>query len=111
MKHEGTLNNIALGLGVAVLGFAVYRYFAQQRAAGGSAAALGPNAGSTWQTLTFPLGTATGGTNTIGGIDQVYTSTSWNPDAISAQIGADTVAAMGAAGQGILNTYGFTVPQ
>lgn len=109
MKRGNTMNNLALGLGVAVLGFVVYRAFAQQRASSG-AAALGPNAGATWQTLTFPLGSATGGTNMTAGLDQVYSSTSWNPDAISAQIGADTIASMGAAGQGMANQYGFTLP-
>ncbi|WP_186289112.1 hypothetical protein [Burkholderia gladioli] len=110
---KDTANNIALGLGVAVLGFALYRYFSVQAGAGqGAAAAAGSTAasgsgGALWQGLTFPLGTATGGVNMNGTLDQVYSSTSWNPDAISALIGQDTIAAMGAAGQSTLNSWGF----
>ncbi|WP_186082802.1 hypothetical protein [Burkholderia gladioli] len=108
---KDTANNIALGLGVAVLGFALYRYFSGQASAGQAAASGGSAAsgsgGALWQGLTFPLGTATGGVNMNGTLDQVYSSTSWNPDAISALIGQDTIAAMGAAGQSTLNSWGF----
>ncbi|WP_321797130.1 hypothetical protein [Burkholderia sp. BCC1988] len=105
------LNNLATGLGVAALGFALVQYFRAKSsgasAAGNAAIAANPNAGSIWQTLTFPLGDASGGVNMTGTLDQVYSSTAWNPDAISAQIGADTVAAMGQAGQGMGNSWGF----
>lgn len=108
---KDTANNIALGLGVAVLGFALYRYFSVQAGAGQAPASSGANSsgsgGALWQGLTFPLGTATGGVNMNGTLDQVYSSTSYNPDAISALIGQDTIAAMGAAGQSTLNSWGF----
>ncbi|CAN0621112.1 conserved protein of unknown function [Burkholderia multivorans] len=110
------MNNLAMGLGVAVLGFAVIQYFkgAKARSSAGGASlpvsaytSSGGGDAAAWQTLTFPLGQATGGVNMNGMLDQVYSSTSWNPDAISAQIGADTQAAMGAAGQGTGNSWGF----
>lgn len=102
------LDNLATGLGVAVLGFAVMQYFKSQKARNtGLSTVTNPNAGASWQSLTFPLGTATGGVNMNGSIDQVYSSTSWNPDAISAAIGADTLAAMNQTGQGTLNEWGF----
>nr|WP_057927247.1 hypothetical protein [Burkholderia ambifaria] len=114
---KDTLNNVALGLGVAALGFALMKYFQSARgsSSGTGAAGLGapigtttnPNAGSLWQSLTFPLGTNTGGVNVSGNVDQVYSSTSWNPDDISAQLGADAIAAMGAAGQSTANVWGF----
>jgi hypothetical protein len=103
-------NNLAMGLGLAVLGFALVRYFRGQSSSASSASAAAfnaPNAGAVWQTLTFPLGQATGGVNMTGGLDQVYSSMSWNPDALSAQIGNDTAAAMGAAGMPDINQYGF----
>lgn len=102
------LDNLAMGLGVAVLGFAVVQYFKGQHARNvGTSTVINPNAGALWQTLTFPLGTATGGVNMNGYVDQVYSSTSWNPDAISAAISADTLAAMNQTGQGTLNEWGF----
>ncbi|MCA8355181.1 hypothetical protein [Burkholderia cepacia] len=112
---KDTMNNLALGLGVAALGFALLKYFQSARggSSGSSAAGLGapisasPNAGALWQNLTFPLGTNTGGVNVAGNVDQVYSSTSWNPDDISAQLGADAIAAMGAAGQSTANVWGF----
>ncbi|MDN7873865.1 hypothetical protein [Burkholderia aenigmatica] len=114
---KDTINNVALGLGVAALGFAIVKYFQSARSASGGssggsiAAALGATsgggAGAAWQALTFPLGTNTGGVNVAGNVDQVYSSTSWNPDAISAQLGADAIAAMGAAGQSMDNVWGF----
>ncbi|WP_322084097.1 hypothetical protein [Burkholderia sp. BCC1972] len=105
------LNNLAMGLGVAVLGFAVVQYFKGQQARNtGLSTLTNPNAGATWQSLTFPLGTATGGVNMTGGVDNVYSSTSWNPDALGAAIGQDAAAAMNATGQGTLNSWGFTLP-
>lgn len=113
---KDTLNNVALGLGVAALGFALLKYFQSAGGSSGGSSAAGlsapigatnPNAGSLWQSLTFPLGTNTGGVNVTGSVDQVYSSTSWNPDAISAQLGADAIAAMGAAGQSTANVWGF----
>ncbi|WP_246794584.1 hypothetical protein [Burkholderia perseverans] len=113
---KDAINNIAIGLGVAALGFALVKYF--QGGAGAAPAGAGSvmpiNMGTTsgggnvasWQSLTFPLGTNTGGVN-VGSLDQVYSSTSWNPDSISAQIGADTLAAMGALGMSTANQYGF----
>ncbi|KML60891.1 hypothetical protein VL15_07200 [Burkholderia cepacia] len=114
---KDTINNLALGLGVAALGFALLKYFQGARGGTSGAAGLGapigastsPNAGSIWQNLTFPLGTNTGGVNVAGNVDQVYSSTSWNPDDISAQLGADAIAAMGAAGQSTANVWGFHV--
>jgi hypothetical protein len=96
-------NNLAIGLGVAVIGFAVYEYM---RSKGGSSASGGtsgatPNAGALWQNLTFPLGTATGGTNSVG-MSNVYSSTSWNPDAISAAIAQDS--------QNALQAMGYNAP-
>lgn len=103
-------NNVALGLGVAVLGFAVYKYFRTSGSnAGAAAVASNPNSGALWQQITFPLGSPSGGVNMTGGLDQVYSSGSWNPDSLSAQLGLDTIAAMGAAGQSTLNQYGFHV--
>ncbi len=116
---KDTINNMALGLGVAALGFALLKYFQGARGVSGGTgggsitAALGPTsgggAGAAWQALTFPLGTNTGGVNVAGNVDQVYSSTSWNPDDISAQLGADAIAAMGAAGQSTANVWGFHV--
>jgi hypothetical protein len=108
MKNH--LNAAAMGLGLAVLGFAVYEYMKTQAAAGtqaaGAAVASNPNAGALWQNLTFPLGSATGGTNSVG-VSNVYSSTAWNPDAISALIGQDTLNSMNASGQSTTNTWGF----
>ncbi|UTV53241.1 hypothetical protein [Burkholderia arboris] len=105
------LDNLATGLGIAVAAFAVVQYFkgsaTRASAAGNAIVAANPNAGAVWQTLTMPLGSATGGTNMNGSLDQVYSSTSWNPDDLSATIGADAQAAMGAAGQGTANAWGF----
>jgi hypothetical protein len=107
-----TTNNLALGLGVAVLGFALYRTLRPATAGAPQPALALPGmvsggssgGGSLWQGLTFPLG-STG--SSPGSVNGVYTSTSWNPDAISAALAADTVAAMGASGQSMSNSYGF----
>lgn len=122
MKGGDLANNLALGLGVAVLGFAMVKYFQTSRGvtSGGGLAPTssgaapitgttggGTGLGSLWQSLTFPLGTATGGTNMLGYQDQVYSSTSYNPDDISATLGNDALAAMGVAGQSTANQYGF----
>ncbi|MBU9401632.1 hypothetical protein KTE13_18000 [Burkholderia multivorans] len=106
MKSD-VMNNAALGLGVAVIGFALVQYFRKSHGAAATPVVAGANGAAGWQTLTFPLGQATGGVNMNGSIDQVYSSTSWNPDAISALIGQDTLNAMNATGQGTLNTWGF----
>ncbi len=107
---SGKLNAAAMGLGIAVLGFAVYEYMkttgAVSSQTAGAAVAATPNAGAVWQNMTFPLGTATGGTNNVG-LSNVYSSTAWNPDALSALIGQDTLASMGAAGQSTVNAWGF----
>ncbi len=107
---SGKLNAAAMGLGLAVLGFAVYEYMkttgAVSSQAAGAAVASNPNAGAVWQNMTFPLGSATGGTNNVG-LSNVYSSTAWNPDALSALIGQDTLASMGAAGQSTVNAWGF----
>ena len=108
------LNNLALGLGVAVLGFAVYQYMRSGSASGQSAAGAGPtgpNAGATWQTLTFPLGQGTGGVNSNVYADQAYGSASWNPDAISSAIAQDSQNALQAIYHvPLVNQFGFTMP-
>lgn len=104
MKSD-LMNNAALGLGVAVIGFALVQYFKKSHSS--APVAVGANGAAGWQTLTFPLGTASGGVNMNGSIDQVYSSTSYNPDAISALIGQDTLNAMNATGQGTLDSWGF----
>lgn len=103
--------NLAMGLGVAVLGFAVYQYFMAKKAAVGTAALASPNAGALWQNLTFPQGTSTGGVNSMLNMDQIYSSTSWNPDSLSTLVSADSGNALKAVyGVPLLNQYGFTMP-
>lgn len=109
-------NNLALGLGVAVLGFAVYQYMKSGSAAGAGQASGAPissgNAGAMWQTLTFPLGTQTGGTNGDVYMNQAYGSASWNPDAISSAIAQDSQNALQAVYHvPLVNSFGFTMPQ
>lgn len=144
-----TANNVALGLGVAVLGFALFTYFRKgssavtvspqaaktgavpsngviasagiatllgaltngsgQNALPGVLTNAGSSLGSLWDTLTFP----SGGTTADGGsplsIDQTFSSTSWNPDSISTQIGQDTATLLGQSDSDTLNQWGFTL--
>ncbi|MBN3781154.1 hypothetical protein G3O06_26945 [Burkholderia sp. Ac-20345] len=109
---KDTANNLALGLGVAVLGFALYRYFKGQ----GSTAAptstvtnapTSPNGGATWSLLNF--GGSTDGTTPLA-VDNPYSSFSWNPDALSGAMSQDLTAALAKAGESGINSYGFTLP-
>jgi hypothetical protein len=109
------LNNLALGLGVAVIGFAVYQYMKSSTGSSGAAtAATGAasgNAGAMWQTLTFPMGSGTGGVNSNVYADQTYSSASWNPDAISSAIAQDSQNALQAIYHvPLVNQFGFTMP-
>lgn len=105
---KDTVNNVALGLGIVVLGFAVFRYFkGAGNSAGSAAVASNPNAGALLSALTFPMGTATGGVNMNAGFDQVYSSASWNPDAISSALTQDAYGAMNSLGMSTSNQYGF----
>ncbi|WP_269501352.1 hypothetical protein [Burkholderia sp. IMCC1007] len=106
-----TANNAALGLGVAVLGFALYRYF---RGQGGAAptstvtnAPTSPNGGATWSLLNF--GGSTNGPSPLA-VDNPYASTAWNPDALSGAMSQDLAAALAKAGEAGINSYGFTLP-
>ncbi|MEX3955886.1 hypothetical protein [Trinickia sp. EG282A] len=103
-------NNVMIGLGVAVLGFALVQYFRAQQANASTASAAGlsaPNAGALWAGLTFPSGTATGGVNSMLNLDQIYSSTAWNPDALSSTLGNDALGAMQSTGNSTANTWGF----
>lgn len=103
--------NLAMGLGVAVLGFAVFQYFKAKQSAAGATALAAPNAGALWQNLTIPLGTPTGGVNSMLNMDQIYSSTSWNPDSLSSLVSADSGNAMQRVyGVPLLNQDGFTMP-
>jgi hypothetical protein len=104
-------HNLAMGLGVAVLGFAVWKYFQQAQQSAGQAALASPNAGALWQNLTIPLGTATGGVNSMLNMDQIYSSTAWNPDSLSTLVSADSGNAMQRVyGVPLINQFGFTMP-
>ncbi|AOJ83787.1 hypothetical protein WS86_24475 [Burkholderia savannae] len=116
---KDTANNIALGLGVAVLGFALYRYFQSQGAnsAGGGAASAGPlatvsggqgNIGAALNSL-LNFGGSTNGPTPLA-VDNPYASTAWNPDALSAAMSADLSAALQAANERGVNSYGFQLP-
>jgi hypothetical protein len=109
------LNNLALGLGVAVIGFAVYQYMRSSSGSSGAAAgapsAASGNAGAMWQNLTFPLGSPSGGVNSNVYANQTYSSASWNPDAISSAIAQDSQNALQAVYHvPLINQYGFTMP-
>ncbi|PMS38461.1 hypothetical protein [Trinickia symbiotica] len=102
-------NNVMMGLGVAVLGFALVQYFRARQANASTAALNATNAGATWQNLTFPSGDATGGVNSMLNLDQIYASPAWNPDALSSALGNDALGAMQSTGNSTANTWGFTL--
>ncbi|RQS17495.1 MULTISPECIES: hypothetical protein [unclassified Burkholderia] len=119
---KDTANNLALGLGVAVLGFALYRYFRGQGAANAAAPSSSTPAtvsGLTGASLTGGLpgslasmlnfGGSTNGPTPLA-VDNPYASTSWNPDALSAAMSQDLGAALQAANERGVNSYGFYLP-
>jgi hypothetical protein len=124
---SGNTDNVVLGLAVAVLGYVVYSHLTSasqaqmigvggaNRPVNGSAA---PNASAAWANTAGALlspfvanlnagGTRQGMTNGNYTFDQVYDSTSWNPDAISQAMQQDTYSALGAQGMDTSNQYGF----
>ena len=106
-----TANNLALGLGVAVLGFALYRYFQGQGSSAPTStvtnASASPNGGATWSLLNF--GGSTNGPTPLA-VDNPYSSFAWNPDALSGAMSQDLTAALAKAGEAGINSYGFTLP-
>ncbi|KVK86208.1 hypothetical protein WS90_08020 [Burkholderia cepacia] len=115
---KDTANNLALGLGVAVLGFALYRYFQGQGAANAAAPSSSTPYVASGQTGSgFPgalstllnFGGSTNGPSPLA-VDNPYASTSWNPDALSTAMSQDLGAALQAAGERGVNSYGFTLP-
>lgn len=128
MSHENnTVGNVAIGLAVAVLGFIVYKQFfssavtytgtaptAKQTSAAANPAALAAAVASGTTSLANLFGSlnsnvAAAAPASLGGLDQTYTSTAYNPDQISADIGQDTAASMASAGESDLNTWGFSL--
>lgn len=101
---KNTTNNIALGLGVAVIGFSLYRYFKGQ---GSAPMPTSPNGGATWSLLNF--GGSTNGPSPLA-LDNPYASTAWNPDALSGAMSQDLSAALAKAGESGINSFGFTLP-
>lgn len=104
------IDHLAMGLGLAVLAFVGYQTIRRPSAATTNAAPS-PNGGALWQTLTLPLGArgANGG-NVLGTFDQVYSSASWNPDALSSELAMYGGQALAGAGISTANVYGFTMP-
>ncbi|WP_419683805.1 hypothetical protein ACN22W_09560 [Burkholderia theae] len=115
---KDTANNLALGLGVAVLGFALYRYFKGQGATNAAApssstpAVVSGQSGSGFPGALSTLlnfGGSTNGTTPLA-VDNPYASTSWNPDALSGAMSQDLSDALAKAGEAGINNYGFTLP-
>ncbi|KUZ06998.1 hypothetical protein WI28_23030 [Burkholderia diffusa] len=107
---KDTANNLALGLGVAVLGFALYRYFKGQASATPTSTITNGSTsggGATWSLLNF--GGSTNGPSPLA-VDNPYASTAWNPDALSGAMSQDLTAALAKAGEAGINTWGFTLP-
>jgi hypothetical protein len=122
---------------VVVLGFVVYKSFAgssattytgtaptpaQANNSAALAAAVAPAAGgflsslfgsgssgTSGQSLGGALSGMLGGATTSSQLDQTYSSTGYNPDAISSDIAQDTTAAMSGAGESDLDSWGFTL--
>jgi hypothetical protein len=134
---SNVVGNVAIGLAVAVLGFIVYKQFvgssavtytgtaptAKQTTNAANPAALaaaitaGSGAVSSLASLFNTTSSSAGSLNTYiptgsdltGGLDQAYTSTSYNPDEISSDIGQDASAAMAGSGESDVNPWGFSV--
>lgn len=134
MSDKGSgIGNVAIGLAVAVLGFIVYKSMfsgavaytgtaptATQTSNASNPAALAASIMAATKAASSIFGTTSSsagslnsylgiGTSTSGGMDQVYTSAAYNPDAISADIGSDTSAAMASSGESYLDSWGFTL--
>lgn len=132
--QDNTTGNIAIGLAVVVLGFILYKSMAGSTAttytgttptaaqttnaanASAVAAAIAKassSLGSLFSTSTSSAGALntylTTGSDLTGGLDQTYSSTSYNPDAISSDIASDTTAAMAGAGESDINSWGFSL--
>lgn len=126
-KQSNTVGNVAIGLAVVVLGFVVYKTMfsskttytgtaptAKQTSTAANPAALAASLVPTANSLSSLFGSLNSyvpaaGTATLGGLDQTYSSASWNPDAISSDIGQDTTAAMASSGESDLDSWGFTL--
>lgn len=135
MSQDNTTGNIAIGLAVAVLGFIVYRSLAGSAAVtytgtaptatqtsnaanaatvAASIAKASSALGSLFSTNSSSAGSLNSylggvGTDSTGGLDQTYTSTSYNPDQISSDIASDTSAAMASSGESDMDSWGFTL--
>lgn len=126
-KQDNTVGNIAIGLAVVLLGFVVYKSMAgsgkvtytgtpptqKQTATAANPAALAASLVPAVTSLGSLFGSLNSYTPTpgvsLGGLDQAYTSTAWNPDSISADISSDTAASMAASGESDLNAWGFSL--
>jgi hypothetical protein len=135
MSQGNTTGNIAIGLAVVVLGFIVYKSIAgsaavtytgtaptaKQTATAATPASVAAAVASASSALGSLFGTTSSsagslntylagvGTDLNGGLDQAYTSTSYNPDQISSDIASDTNAAMASGGESGINLFGFSV--
>lgn len=126
-KENSTVGNVAIGLAVVVLGFVVYKQFfssavtytgtaptAKQTSAASNPAALAAAVAAGTNSLANLFGSlnsnvAAAAPASLGGLDQAYTSTAYNPDQISSDIGSDTAASMASAGESDLNAWGFSL--
>lgn len=126
-KENNAVGNVAIGLAVVVLGFVVYKMFinptmvststpatAKQTSAAANPAALAAAVATGSNALANLFGSlnsnvAAAAPASLGGLDQTYTSTAYNPDQISADIGQDTAASMANAGESDLDSWGFSL--
>jgi hypothetical protein len=136
-QDDGTVGNIAIGLAVVVIGFIAYRMLAGSSTASATpqTASTGTNPAALAAAVAVPAGTLLdsllGGNAAAGNVssslagsisdvlsnttstsqlDQVYTSTGYDPDSISAEIGNATLASMASAGESDINSYSFAYP-
>jgi hypothetical protein len=130
-KSDNTTGNIAIGLGVVLLGFVVYRTMSGSTGTPATPATTPANStspasasiGKLMSSLLSSTGTSgsalagslnslfttTGDTTGTVDLDQTYSSTAYNPDAISSSIAQDTTASMAASGESDIDSYGFTL--